>query len=101
MKNPLPAGVSEEALNEDARLARERDLKFDVTTKAGRGLRWEYVATDIEDLAEALALACGVSAYESGVFARYAKWGRFLYWTSLQPDLLNSTVLSIMFDDSE
>jgi hypothetical protein len=101
MKNPLPADVPEEALNEDARLARERGLKVDVTTKAGRGLRWEDVATDIEELAEAVAMAGGVSAYESGVFVRYSKQGRFLYWTSLHPDLLNSTVLSITFDDSE
>jgi hypothetical protein len=46
-------------------------------------------------------MAGGVPAYESGVFVRYPKRGGFLYWTSLHPDLLNSTVLSITFDDSE
>ena len=99
MKRALPEGVPEEALAEDARRARESGLVFDVVRKAGRGLRWEDVATDIEDLAEAVALAGEVQDYESGVVVKYSDVGGFLYWTSLEPGLLNSSVLSMDFAD--
>lgn len=99
MKRTLPEGVPEEALVEDARLARESGLVFDVVRKAGRGLRWEDVATDVEDLTEAVALAGEIKDYESGVVVKYSDIGGFMYWTSLDPSLLNSSVLSIEFAD--
>ena len=100
-KYPLPEGVPEEALHDDARVARGHGLKFEVTKKAGRGQRWETVEAGLEDLVEAVSLAGGVETYESGVFVRHDGVGCFIYWTSLDADLLNSTVLHIQFDKSE
>ena len=101
-KHPLPEGVPEEALREDARVARERGLKFYVVRKARRGKRWEEVADGVEDLVEAVSLAGQIrDAYESGVFVNYEGVGGFIYWTSLHADLLSSSVLLSKFDRTE
>ena len=102
MQDSLPEGVPELALNKDAQLARERGLRFEVTKKAGRGKRWETVASGVEDLIEAMSLAGQIrDTYESGVFASYMGVGGFVYWTSLYPELLNSTILLSKFNYTE
>ncbi len=60
------------SLAEDAQLARSRGFKFEVTRKAARGARWQTVATDIDDLEEAVHKAEVVDDYESGVFVSFS-----------------------------
>lgn len=100
-KYTLPEGVPEEALREDARVARERGLKFKVMKKAGRGQRWETIEAGLEDLVEAVSLAGSIETYESGVLVYNPRGGGMIYWTSLHTDLLNSPVLHYEPDFSE
>jgi len=75
----------------DRALAQSCGHLFSVVTKDGRGMPWQEVRRDIDDLDEAMRLARDLEVYEAGVFAH----GRFLYWTSAHPDLFNSTVLTL------
>lgn len=83
-----------ETYAKDLAIARSRGHLFFVATKDGRGLRWRDARLDIADLDEAMRFARGLEAYEVGVFVQ----GGFLYWTSAHPDLLNSTVLTLMLE---
>jgi hypothetical protein len=78
----------------DRTLARNRGHFFSVASKDGRGMPWQEVSRDIDDLDEAIRLARALEVYEAGVFAH----GRFLYWTSAHPDLFNSTVLALSLE---
>ena len=79
-----------ETYAKDLAIARSRGHLFFVATKDGRGLCWRDARLDIADLDEAMRFARGLEAYEVG--------GGFLYWTSAHPDLLNSTVLTLMLE---
>lgn len=79
--------------SEDLKMAVENRLLFKVVTKAGKGKRWERVGEDTHSLEEAIGQASSISAYQSGVFV-VTRNGSFIYWTSDEPDLYNSTVLN-------
>jgi hypothetical protein len=72
----------------DRALARSHGHLFSVASKDGRGMPWQEVRRDIDDLDEAMHLARDLEVYEAGVFAHG-------YWTSAHPDLFNSTVLTL------
>ena len=80
-----------ETYAKDLVAARSRGHLFFVATKDGTGMRWRDARLDIADLDEAMRFARGLEAYEVGVFVQ----GGVLYWTSVHPGLLNSTVLTL------
>src|SRR5438034_6180963 len=60
----------------------------------GRGTRWIEIERNIADLHDAMVLANNTKAYETGVFVQ----GGFLYWTSVHPELFNSTVIKMRIE---
>lgn len=76
---------------EDFQLASQRRLTFYVGEKMKRGSPWlEILRTT--DLTEALTRAQQIVNDEAGVLVE-TRHGGFIYWTSLHPDVFNSTVL--------
>jgi hypothetical protein len=83
------------SIDVDARAAVARSITFEVCRKARPGARWETVASSLPDLSDALERAKRVQSYEAAVFTDGPPpLGGFLYWSSLNPDLLNSTVIT-------
>ncbi len=76
------------SLSEDAKIVRECGLNVRVAKRDAQGARWETVA-ELHDLEEAVAVAAEVDARQSAVFV-----GGYFYWTSDDPDVFNSGVLS-------
>ena len=82
-----------ELYEDDRALAHERGHRFDVATKDGRGKRWIEIDRSIADLHDAMVLARDTKAYETGVFLQ-----GFLYWTSIHPEVFNSTVIELRIE---
>jgi hypothetical protein len=79
-----------EGLGADAHLARQKGYRFDVYTKERHQAPWILFDADIDDLVEAVEVARGLNAWETGVMMDGS-----IYWTSRNPDLLNTTVMTI------
>jgi hypothetical protein len=81
---------------EDRILAKERGRPFEVVTKTSRGKRWQTVESGIEDLHDAMILTHQIlgNYYQVGIFMQH-ETGGYLYWSSLDPDLLNSKIITM------
>lgn len=85
-----------ELCENDRALAHERGHRFDIARKDGRGTRWIEIERNVADLHDAMVLARDTKAYETGVFVQ----GGFLYWTSVHPEIFNSTVIEMRIEGS-
>lgn len=75
----------------DRAFALEKGYLFKVMTKEAQGKKWNTVRDKVSDLREAMLLAKSLDSFEVSIFTRNG----FKYWSSLHPDLLNSTVLTM------
>jgi hypothetical protein len=80
---------------EDIEKASKRGLVFKVADKQGPGRRWQFVDEFIDSIEVAVARAKDMGGYESAVFLPTQQANGFLYWTSRDPELFNSTVLDL------
>ena len=83
--------LDEHLYKADRAAAKSRGHLFSVATKEKRGARWIEVHTEIDDLHAAMMPAQNLLAYEVGIFVN----GGFIYWTSIHPDLFNSTAINL------
>ena len=81
--------------HKDIEMAQEQGLFFKVAAKGGRGQKWQYVGDGTHSLEVAVARAREMSGYESAVFLAAKNGGGYLYWSSLSPELFNSTVIEL------
>ena len=83
---------------EDIHVAhRSGRITFSVATKDRKGAPWADHVAGIRDLRAAFADARATTGdvYESGVFVHFEQSGGFLYWTSIAPEVFNSSVLRL------
>lgn len=83
-------------LMKDSQLARERKITFEVAEKAARGAKWETISTT-KNLRKALTQAHDVKNYQSCVFAKFPDGLGFIYWSSRNPENLNSSIISMQY----
>lgn len=79
----------------DVETARRDRLFFKVASKRAKGQKWIYVGEGTHSLQDALSQAQGLNAYESAVFVISRESFGSIYWSSLDPDLFNSTVIEL------
>ncbi|MEM7331303.1 MAG: hypothetical protein AAF490_04355 [Chloroflexota bacterium] len=73
----------------DVDLAFTYGYQFNVLQKNGRGKPWQTVFEDIPSLSEAMEKVTIIDAWETGVFTMEGT----LYWSSLTPEVFNSTII--------
>ena len=83
---------STEKLCVDSQRAIENGITFKVSQKDKKGARWTNVKDDISNIFDAIKLAESIQFFEVAIFAKH-EVGGFLYWSSKNPEELNSTVL--------
>ena len=79
----------------DYKLAQSKKLRFQVSTKEGKGKRWSVYKCDL-DLLEAFSTASSITdeAVEIGIWLiGPSEEGNYLYWTNSHPDVFNTTIL--------
>ncbi len=69
-------------------------LKFRVCQKKRKGAPWVALEADVDGLQDAMQTASGSDAFETGVFVVDENGAGALYWSSRNPEALNSVVLS-------
>jgi len=84
----------------DRQIAHERGYRFFVAQKTERGGRWQHMRDDIADLHEAIVHARSLTAYEVAVFV-VRTGGGYIYWSSRQPDVYNTTVITIEIHETK
>jgi hypothetical protein len=78
----------------DAELAARRGMTFRVCLKEGPRSPWQTLTTGINDLRVAIDRAQRLDAHEAAVMTDGpSPLDGFIYWRSLTPDVLNSTVI--------
>ncbi|MEM6989444.1 MAG: hypothetical protein AAF721_03070 [Myxococcota bacterium] len=88
-----------DVLRRDAELARERGITLEVNSKAGPSAPWEPVGDVFDQLELAMERARAIVAYETSVITAGPGPNRgFIYWTSRDPDILGSSILTIPFE---
>ena len=82
-------------LQTDGIAAKQRGLIFSVCRKEKRHAKWTGVLEGIADLPSAIDQAKPIEAYEVAVFTQGPEpLGGYMYWTSRDPETLNSTVIT-------
>ena len=84
----------------DRQAALRRGYRFFVAQKVERGSRWQHVRDDIADLHEAIVHAQSLTAHEVAVFV-VRTGGGYIYWSSRQPDVYNTTVIAMEIHQPE
>ncbi len=82
----------------DRELAKTRGILFEVCSKAGQSQQWITIEKGIRDLDDAMILVNSLDGldvlYEVGIFVEIQGLG-FVYWTTKNPDLFNSSVIQL------